>query len=104
MSCPHTAKRSVGAPDVETKDRIVPEEPTYEWNAEDAGCGDLVMGLHRWVRTLSRAARVRVRAKPPEAGADIPAWCRLRGYRCTSLHFDSQAEVWPIVFWLLPAD
>lgn len=57
-------------------------EPPFDvaWDAGDAGCGDLVMELRRWLQPLRPGQVLKLAAKDPGAPEDLPAWCRLTGH------------------------
>ena len=50
------------------------------WNAGDAVCGSLIVGLKRQVETLGKGQRLYVTAMSEGACVDIPAWCRVTGH------------------------
>ena len=50
------------------------------WNAGDAVCGSLIVGLKRQVETLGKGQRLHVTAMSEGACVDIPAWCRVTGH------------------------
>lgn len=47
-----------------------------EFDAKELGCGDLVMALFKFFKSLDHGTRVRVKAL--DAG-DVMAWCRSTG-------------------------
>lgn len=47
-----------------------------EYNGKEEGCGDLVMSLFKFFKTIFPGMRVRVIAHDPGASEDIAAWCR----------------------------
>ena len=49
---------------------------TY-WNAGDAGCGSLILGLKRQINAIPPGGLLEVTAESRGAAIDIPAWCRL---------------------------
>lgn len=56
-------------------------DPDLEVDAEEAGCGDLMVLLMRSIRKLNPGQILRLTARDPGASADIPSWCRLTGHR-----------------------
>lgn len=48
-------------------------------DAEESGCGDLMVLLMRSIRKLPPQGVLKLIARDPGAEADIPAWCRLTG-------------------------
>lgn len=56
-------------------------EADFEVDAEEAGCGDLMVLLMRSIRKLAPGQVLRLTARDPGAAADIPSWCRLTGHR-----------------------
>ena len=50
------------------------------YDAGDLSCGELVMELHRRMRTLRPGDVLAVRATDPAAPLDIPAWCHTTGH------------------------
>ena len=57
-----------------------PAAPTADYDAGDAGCGDLVLELRMRLRALAPGTVLRLRALDAGAPADIPAWCGLTGH------------------------
>jgi tRNA 2-thiouridine synthesizing protein A len=55
-------------------------EAQVETDFGDMGCGDLVMALLKIMRRMEVGQVIKFRALDPGAPADIPAWCRMRGY------------------------
>jgi tRNA 2-thiouridine synthesizing protein A len=55
-------------------------EPDLRVDAEEAGCGDLMVLLMRSVRKLQPGQVLELTARDPGAEADIPSWCRLTGH------------------------
>jgi len=51
-----------------------------EVDVGDMGCGDLIIALMRAMKSLETGQILKVRALDPGALADIPAWCKMRGY------------------------
>jgi tRNA 2-thiouridine synthesizing protein A len=49
-------------------------------DAEEAGCGDLMVLLMRSIRKLKPGEVLALTARDPGAEADIPSWCRLTGH------------------------
>jgi tRNA 2-thiouridine synthesizing protein A len=54
--------------------------PDLVVDAEEAGCGDLMVLLMRSIRKLDAGDVLRFTARDPGAAADIPSWCRLTGH------------------------
>jgi tRNA 2-thiouridine synthesizing protein A len=50
------------------------------WNAGDAGCGSLIVGLKRQLDGLGAGELLEVTANSAGAPADLPAWCRVTGH------------------------
>lgn len=55
-------------------------DPDLTVDAEEAGCGDLMVLLMRSIRKLSPGQVLRLIARDPGAEADVPSWCRLTGH------------------------
>jgi tRNA 2-thiouridine synthesizing protein A len=55
------------------------------WDAQDMGCGELVMELRIRLNSLAPGSVFTVRATDPAAPEDIPAWCRLTGHGLVSV-------------------
>ena len=49
------------------------------WDAEEMGCGELVIQLKLRLRDLRPGVTFHLVARDPGAREDIPAWCRLTG-------------------------
>lgn len=47
-----------------------------EYNGKEEGCGDLVMALFKFFKTVAPGMRVLVTAHDKGALEDIAAWCR----------------------------
>jgi len=47
-----------------------------EYNGKEEGCGDLIMALFKFFKTIGSGTTVCVTAHDPGAAADIAAWCR----------------------------
>lgn len=56
----------------------IKESWTYdaEYNGREEGCGDLIMTLFKFFKTIAPGTRVCVTAYDKGAAIDIPAWCR----------------------------
>ena len=50
------------------------------WNAEDAGCGSLIVGLKCQLEQIGPGEHLEVTARNEGAPADIPSWCRVTGH------------------------
>jgi tRNA 2-thiouridine synthesizing protein A len=55
-------------------------EPDLVVDAEESGCGDLMVLLMRSIRKLDPGQVLELIARDPGAEADIPSWCRLTGH------------------------
>jgi len=55
--------------------------PDAEWDAGDMSCGDLVLELRARMKTMAPGSLLLVTAHDPGASEDLPAWCRMTGYR-----------------------
>ena len=60
--------------------RVIGVTPDLEVDAEESGCGDLMVLLMRSIRKVPPGGVLRLIARDPGAGADIPSWCRLTGH------------------------
>ncbi len=47
-----------------------------EYNGKEEGCGDLIMALFKYFKTVASGTTVFVTAHDSGAAADIAAWCR----------------------------
>jgi tRNA 2-thiouridine synthesizing protein A len=47
-----------------------------EYNGKEEGCGDLIMTLFKFFKTIEPGMRVCITAHDKGAPADIAAWCR----------------------------
>lgn len=50
------------------------------WQAGEAGCGGLIVGLKRQVGQMQAGELLQVTARDAGAPADLPAWCRMTGH------------------------
>lgn len=50
------------------------------WDAGDAGCGELIVGLRRELGRIRSGEALRLTARNAGAPADLPAWCRMTGH------------------------
>ena len=55
-------------------------DPDLTVDAEESGCGDLMVLLLRSMRRLDPGQVLELTARDPGAEADIPSWCRLTGH------------------------
>jgi tRNA 2-thiouridine synthesizing protein A len=55
-------------------------EPDLTVDAEESGCGDLMVLMMRSIRKLAPGDVLELIARDPGAAADIPSWCRLTGH------------------------
>jgi tRNA 2-thiouridine synthesizing protein A len=60
------------------KDRNL--EIARHWDAGEAGCGVLIVGLKREIQRIRAGELLRVTAPGAGAAADVAAWCRLTGH------------------------
>ena len=51
-----------------------------EWDADNIGCGDLVLELRNRINTLKPGQIFKLRALDSGAPEDLPAWCRMTGH------------------------
>ena len=63
---------------IKTKNKAIKEKWLYEaeYNGKEEGCGDLIMTLFKFFKTIPPGTRVCVTAHDKGAVIDIPAWCR----------------------------
>jgi TusA-related sulfurtransferase len=47
-----------------------------EYNGKEEGCGDLILALYKFFKTINSGTRVCITAHDAGAAADIAAWCR----------------------------
>jgi|WetSurMetagenome_2_1015567.scaffolds.fasta_scaffold205903_2 hypothetical protein len=59
---------------------------TYEYDADDKACGDLIFDLRFFFQPLPAESRVRVTALDPSAPVDLTAWCRSTGHKLIDWH------------------
>jgi len=50
------------------------------WNAEDAGCGALIIGLKREIEKIGKGELLNVVARDPAASFDLTVWCGMTGH------------------------
>jgi TusA-related sulfurtransferase len=57
----------------------IKENWTYdaEYDGKEMGCGDLVMALFKFFKTVTPGMRVKVIAHDPAGQEDLVAWCRV---------------------------
>jgi len=55
-----------------------------QWDAGEAGCAQLIVGLRRQIEALSSGASIQVIARGGGAQADLPSWCRVTGHTLVS--------------------
>jgi len=58
--------------------------PDAYWDAGDAGCGQLIMGLRSHLEPLDPGATLEVIARSDGAPVDLWVWCRMTGHRLIS--------------------
>jgi len=51
-----------------------------DWNAGDAGCGALVMGLKHELDQIEAGDLLKVTARGEGASVDLPSWCGITGH------------------------
>jgi len=56
----------------------------YRWDAGEAGCGQLAVGLRDQVQPMRCGALLEVIARSGGAPVDLPAWCRMTGHTLVS--------------------
>ena len=54
------------------------------WEAGEIGCGQLIVGLRRALDALHPEQRLQLVTHDGGAPIDIPAWCRMTGYKLLS--------------------
>jgi tRNA 2-thiouridine synthesizing protein A len=54
------------------------------WDAGQIGCGQLVVELHRRMKSMNPGDILEVTAHDPGAPVDLPAWCRMTGHTLVS--------------------
>jgi tRNA 2-thiouridine synthesizing protein A len=54
------------------------------WDAGEAACAQLILGLRRQLASLNPGELLEVIARDAGASADLPAWCRMTGHGLTS--------------------
>ncbi len=64
-----------------------------EWNADDLGCGELVLQLQGKLKEMPGRV-LRLIARDPGAPADIPAYCRMTGNALVHQHPEA------CVYWI----
>lgn len=60
------------------------ENATARWDAGEAGCGQLILGLRRNLDKLKPGETLEVQARDAGAPIDIYVWCRMAGHRLIS--------------------
>ena len=53
--------------------------PVTQWDAGEAGCSRLIMGLRRKLQQLGIGETLEVIARDPGAPIDLWVWCRMTG-------------------------
>ena len=56
----------------------------FQWDAGEAGCAQLIVGVRRQLESLHCGASIQVIARGGGAQADLPAWCRVTGHTLVS--------------------
>ena len=61
---------------------LVPADWEYDdvFDGLELGCGQLLLDLNLYVRTLPPGARLLVASRDLGSNVEIPAWCRLTGH------------------------
>jgi TusA-related sulfurtransferase len=54
------------------------------WQAGEAGCGSLIVGLKKQLGQIRSGELLQVTALSAGARADLPAWCRVTGHALVS--------------------
>ena len=57
---------------------------TERFDAGTMGCGRFAFELHRRMKELPPGGRLEVTSHDPGTVTDLPAWCRMTGYRLVS--------------------
>ena len=65
--------------------------PAAEWDAGDAGCGEIVMKLRAILQPLAPGQILKLIARDAGAPEDLPAWCRMTGH---TLVVSQHPEYW----------
>ncbi|HTP09176.1 MAG TPA: sulfurtransferase TusA family protein [Anaerolineae bacterium] len=65
-------------------------------DAGESGCGELVMLIAAYIKTLAPGAVLEVHAYDLAAAGDIAAWCRMTQHPLVEQQLDSQ----PQRFWI----
>lgn len=84
--CPSRLEHAVEPPSWYRRDVFERTEPRdlpaadLAVDAEEAGCGDLMVLLLRSIRQVQPGQVLSLTARDPGAAADIPSWCRLTGH------------------------
>jgi tRNA 2-thiouridine synthesizing protein A len=59
-------------------------ESTFEWNAGEMGCGELILELKLRLAPLPPGTQFKLIARDPGVPEDLPAWCGMTGHRLLS--------------------
>ena len=54
------------------------------WEAGEAGCGALILGLKREMERIEAGTQLHVTALDAAASIDLPAWCHMTGHTLVS--------------------
>jgi tRNA 2-thiouridine synthesizing protein A len=54
--------------------------PALRVDAEESGCGDLMVLLQRSIRKIAPGELLELTARDPGAREDLPSWCRMTGH------------------------
>jgi len=60
------------------------QEVAAHWDAGEAGCGHLAMGIAMALSVLEGGQTLLLIARGAGAPVDVPAWCRLTGHALIS--------------------
>ncbi len=55
-----------------------------QWDAGEAGCSQLIVGLKERIARLNPGEMIKVRSRNSGASIDIFVWCRMTGHRLIS--------------------
>lgn len=76
-----TPKGATPEPTPQTAAGTPEQEPSCRWDAGDAGCGSLIMGIGNRIADLETGEILEVRVNGGGARTDLEAWCRMTGHR-----------------------
>ena len=61
-------------------------EIARRWEAGEAGCGALIVGLKREIEQIEAGELLQVTALDAAAPIDLPAWCDMTGHMLVAEH------------------